>query len=57
MGDQDEHFNEFLEDDGFCAEYGINKLECYIRKVYKGRKHDWGCFRRAMYDFAQLVFK
>jgi len=56
-GDLDRHFDEFLEDDEFCIKYGIDKIPGYVRRVYPGQGHEWGAWRRALYDFAQHVFK
>lgn len=47
----------FDPDDAFCNQYGIDKLKNYHRVVYKNQFHDWGASRRAVYDFAQLIFK
>lgn len=57
MGEADRHMHEFIEDDAFCAVGGADALPCYIRRTYPGQTHEWGAFRRAYYDFAQLVFK
>lgn len=57
IGDADNVFQFFAQDDIFCEETGINKLPNYIRRIYPNVYHDWGAWRRAICDFAQLIFK
>ena len=46
----------FENDDAFCAETGLDKLELFRRVTHEGQKHTWNEWRRAIYDFAQLIF-
>lgn len=57
IGGEDRRLNEFLEDDGFCAQYGVDRMPGYHRRVYPHQPHEWGAWRRALKDFAQLVFQ
>jgi len=57
MGDKDNVFEFFAQDDAFCEKNGLDKLPNYIRKIYPDVYHDWGAWRRAICDFAQLIFK
>ncbi|MCU0522649.1 MAG: alpha/beta hydrolase-fold protein [Anaerolineae bacterium] len=57
MGGEERHMNEFLEDDAFLAASGIDVLDSHVRRIYPGQTHTWNCWRRALYDFAQVVFK
>lgn len=57
IGDNESHLNEFQEDDEFITQYGTDQNPNYIRRIYPGMTHNWNCWRRALYDFAQVVFK
>ncbi len=57
IGSEERMMHEFIEDDGFCAKYGADQVKTYCRKIYDGHDHVWNCWRRALYDFAQLVFQ
>ena len=57
MGDKDSFIARFLEDDEICLAKGINELENYHRVVYENQFHEFGAWRRALYEFAQLIFK
>ena len=52
MGEQDEYFYVFLEDDRTLAENGV----ACVRKTYSGA-HEWKVWQRCLNDFLQLVFK
>lgn len=57
IGDKDNLIARFLDDDKICAEKGIDRLENYHRVIYENQFHEFGAWRRALYDFAQLIFK
>ncbi len=57
MGDQDHAIDRFYEDDIICRDSGIDLMENYKRVVYPGIRHDWGAWRRALRDFAPLLFR
>ncbi len=43
--------------DNFCAETGIDKLNCYCRIVFEDSKyHDWSTFRRGLVALAPRLF-
>lgn len=56
-GDKDNCMPFFEKDEEFCLKYGIHKLQNYHKKIYPFRYHDWGAWRDAIYDFAQLIFR
>ncbi len=45
------------EDDRFIHERGIDQLKCYHHTIHPTMCHEWGVFRRSLYEFAQLIFK
>lgn len=56
MGTLDAHYDRFIADNAEldalgCRENGITE------RMYEGLTHDWGAFRRAMRDFAKLLFR
>ncbi|MCD8397371.1 MAG: enterochelin esterase [Lachnospiraceae bacterium] len=51
MGNEDEFFAEFEEDDRILEESGISNE----RRIYKGR-HEWKVWRECIQEFAQLIF-
>jgi len=55
IGDIDLHFPTFENEDPLCD--GIKDLPFYHRAVYPGQQHEFGAWRRALYDFAQMIFK
>ncbi len=57
MGEHDHLLPHFLDDDKKFQEYGLDQLPCYHRILYAGQKHTWGAWRRAIHDFAQLLFR
>lgn len=57
IGSDEREFNEFIEDDEFLAQYGTDQNPNYHRHVYEGQVHNWNCWRRALNDFCQVVFK
>ena len=57
IGSRDVYLNVFLEDRAHLSALGILDKPCMHEKVYDGLTHDWGAFRRAMRDFAQLIFR
>ena len=52
IGTEDEGLRYFYENDKFCEKYGIRTY----RKLYRGG-HDWNVWRRAAFDFLQMVFQ
>ena len=56
IGDCDSYFEGFAEDDVICREKGIEGCSNLYRKVYEGQRHEFGAWRRALYDFMQLIF-
>jgi enterochelin esterase-like enzyme len=57
IGGEEAHLHEFQDDDAFIESYGIDKNEGYVRHIYPGQVHNWNCWRRALNDFTQVVFK
>ncbi len=59
IGEKDESsmFQGFAEDDKLAAELGIDQIPGYVRKMYKDQTHEYGAWRRMLYDYAQLLFK
>jgi enterochelin esterase family protein len=59
MGDCDESsmFTNFPIDDALLAETGVDKIPGYHRVTYPDQTHEYGAWRRMLYDFAQLIFK
>lgn len=57
IGDLDHTIARFQEDDIICRDSGIDRMPNYKRVVYSGIRHDWGAWRRALRDFAPLLFK
>ncbi|MCD7744099.1 MAG: enterochelin esterase [Lachnospiraceae bacterium] len=57
IGGAEWHLNEFEEDDRFIAGCGLDGWSGYVRKIIPGQTHNWNCWRRAMYEFAQVVFR
>lgn len=45
------------EDCAYLKELGIDQLPCYHFSLHPTMCHEWGCFRRSLYDFVQLIFK
>ena len=57
IGARDVYVNVFREDHAHLDALGILNKPCMYERVYEGMTHDWGAFRRAMRDFAQLIFR
>ena len=45
------------EDDEYLRSIGLDQLPCYHFSLHPTMCHEWGCFRRSLYDFVQLIFK
>ncbi len=45
------------EDEEYISSIGMDKLSNYQYRLYPTMCHEWGCFRRSLYDFVQLIFK
>lgn len=50
-------YEHFQKDEAVLEENGVSSLPFYHTKIYPGQNHEWGCWRRAFYDFAQMVFR
>ncbi len=57
IGDLDNYYKGFDEDDETCSRTGICRCANYSRVIYPGQTHEFGAWRRALYDFARLIFK
>lgn len=57
MGSKDVYYPVFLDDNAELDRLGCRAREGYHERVYEGLTHDWGAFRRALRDFAQLIFR
>ncbi len=57
IGDAEPRYGKFVKESGFCRETGVADLEAYHEAVYHYQTHEWGAWRRAIYDFAQLIFR
>lgn len=57
MGGCDVYMPKFKEDSAVLARMGCDKRRGYHATIYEGFTHDWGAFRRAFRDFAQLLFR
>ncbi len=57
IGDAESRTAQFWEESEKCEACGIKALSAYHEAVYPYQTHEWGCWRRAIHDFAQLLFK
>lgn len=57
IGERDVYLPVFLEDRAFLSSLGADGFEGYREIIYPGLTHDWGAFRRALRDFAQMIFR
>ena len=57
IGNKDVYYPIFLKDRQVLAQLGCDAYPGFYERVYEGLTHDWGAFRRAFADFAQLVFR
>ncbi|MBR2942965.1 MAG: hypothetical protein IKB82_06160, partial [Clostridia bacterium] len=57
IGDKDVYYPIFQKDKQVLAALGCDKGCGFYETVYPGLTHDWGAFRRALADFAQLIFR
>lgn len=53
----EDHFEFFEEDDRIYENAGVEKLPCYVRKVYPEGTSRWKSWRLGLYYYAQLIFK
>ena len=44
------------EDCEYLKKLGIDRLSCYHFTIHPTMCHEWGSFRRSLYEFVQLVF-
>lgn len=47
----------FMEDDAYLKHVGLFDSPVHTRITYPGMRHEWACWRRAIIDFAQLLFR
>ena len=57
IGEKDSYFPIFEDDRAHLTAMGAHEFPGWHETVYPGLTHDWGAFRRAMRDFAQLLFR
>lgn len=57
IGDKDGHLPRFTADDALLAQLGVDAMPNCRRVVYPGQFHEFGAWRRALHDFARLIFK
>ena len=57
MGTLDAHFDRFKADTAELDALGCREMPGFTERVYDGLTHDWGAFRRALRDFAKLIFR
>ncbi len=57
VGDQDALAPRFYEDDEICHAKGVDVCPNFYRVVYEGQTHEFGAWRRALHDFAPLLFR
>lgn len=57
IGEKDVYLPVFLEDRAYLSALGADGFDGYREIIYPGLTHDWGAFRRALRDFAQMLFK
>ena len=57
IGEKDVYLPVFKEDSAYLSALGAGGFPGYRETVYPGLTHDWGAFRRALRDFAQMVFR
>ncbi len=57
VGSAEGQLEKFREETELCKENGIFALPAYHEKIYQDQTHEWGAWRRSIYDFAQMIFK
>lgn len=57
IGTLDAHYDRFLADTAELEAIGCRSMPGFYERVYDGLTHDWGAFRRALRDFAKLLFR
>ena len=57
IGEKDVYLPVFQEDHAQLSRLGCIPAEGCYETIYEGLTHDWGAFRRALRDFAQLLFR
>ena len=57
IGSADSYLSVFMEDKKHLEALGAHTFPGYHEIVYDGLTHDWSAFRRALRDFAQLLFR
>lgn len=54
---QEDHYDYFEADEELCSNAGINKLPCYVRKLYPYDTSKWNSWRMGIRDYAKLLFR
>ena len=57
VGDAETGLQRLYDEGKLLDESGVRDLGICVDKIYPNQTHEWGCWRRAVYDFAQLVFR
>ncbi len=57
LGEKEDDLQKFLAEEEMLKEAGTYDLACYRSKVYPGQGHLFGCWRRAVYDYLQMLFR
>lgn len=57
IGARDVYLPVFHEDSAYLAALGADGFDGCREIIYPGLTHDWGAFRRALRDFAQMLFR
>ena len=57
VGDAEPGLQRLYDEGKMLDESGVRSLGICIDKIYPYQTHEWGCWRRAIHDFAELVFK
>ncbi len=57
VGDAEPGLQRLYDEGKMLDESGVRSLGICVDKIYPYQTHEWGCWRRAIHDFAELVFK
>lgn len=57
IGDEEGSLSLFNAENEKFDETGVSSLPCYKVAFYAHQTHEWGAWRRAIHDFAQLIFR
>lgn len=53
----EDHLEYYQADDRLYQEAGIDKLPCYVRKLYPEGTSRWKSWRMGLRDYVKLIFK